>query len=187
MACAATASSDQPGSFDIATYSAIHALGRRLEADAETVTERYVAALRADTRFPDVHELPRVQLRDHVTPTVGLIATQLMIIGETQGEAPELLGDGAQIQRVMSELHGMQRHRIGWSEADLERERPIMLAEIERVLLVGEANEHDTGGANGADGDVAVRYAMDVARHALEQGTRTAIRAHRFAKAAGAS
>ena len=96
-------------SLDVAAYDVLQALAVRLANGAETIAERYVAALRADGRFPGVHALPAVQLRDHVTPFVGLIASQLMIIGETRGKAPELLADGAQLRRVMSELHGAQR------------------------------------------------------------------------------
>ncbi len=185
-------------------YPVLHALGVRLGADAETVAERYVAALRDDTRFPGAATLPSVQLRDHTTPVVGLVAAQIMIIGETRGAAPELLGDGGQVQRVMAELHGAQRYRLGWSEADVERETPLLLAEIERALdgALGHVGEGiaagalaiadavaDAGAATRAPFDdpavvAASRYARDVVRHVLDQVTRTALRSHRFARAA---
>jgi hypothetical protein len=116
------------GPMDAAAYDVLHALAVRLAGEAETVAERYVAALRADGRFPGARALSTVQLRDHATPLVGLIASQLMIVGETRGTSPELLADGAHVQRVMSELHGAQRHRLGWSEADIEREGPLLRA-----------------------------------------------------------
>jgi len=178
---------------DDAAYAVLHALGTRLAADAETVSERYVAALRADQRFPGARELPAVQLRDHATPVVGLLASQLMVIGETRGRAPELLRDGGQVQRLMAELHGAQRHRLGWSEADIERESPLLVAEVERALQgaleTGPADASPGGSApNGAIPEEAVRaaakYATDVSRHVLEQATRTAIRAFRFAQVA---
>ena len=169
----------------------LHALAVRLAADAEAVAERYVGALRADGRFPGARALSSVQLRDHATPFVGLIASQLMIVGETRGAAPELLGDGAQVQRVMAELHGAQRQRLGWSESDIEREEPILSAEIERSLR----ESMSTAGADGASTDralgaeptteparAALQYAAVAARQMLEQGTRTSIRAYRFAK-----
>ena len=182
---------------DAAAYAVLHAISVRLAAEAETVAERYVAALRSDPRFPGVRELPTVQLRDHVTPFVGLVASQLMVIGETRGEAPELLGDGSQVQRVMAELHGAQRHRLGWSEADIERESALMLAEIDRALraavdtaaTAGVADVGDAGGAAGAGGGsvaavrAAAQYAAVVTRHVLEQAMRTTLRAYRFARA----
>jgi hypothetical protein len=168
---------------DATAYAVLHALAVRLAAEAETVAERYVDALRADGRFPGVRALPSVQLRDHASPFVGLIASQLMVIGETRGEAPQLLGDGAQLQRVMSELHGAQRHRLGWSENDIERETRLLLAEIERALRAAlDTKLPDATGTEEAAG-AAARYAAVLSRHMLEQATGTAVRAYRFAKA----
>jgi signal transduction histidine kinase/DNA-binding response OmpR family regulator len=173
------------GKMDAAAYDVLHAVAMRLAAEAETVAERYVAALRADGRFPGARTLPSVQLRDHATPLVGLLAAQLMIAGETRGQSPELLADGAQVQRVMSELHGAQRHRLGWSEADIEREGALMIAETERALraalpasATGAAEPTSDGAAR-----VAVQYATASARQMLEQGIATTLRSYRFAKA----
>ena len=177
---------------DPAAYDVLHALAVRLAADAETVAERYVAALRADGRFPGARDLSAAQLRDHASPVIGLVASQLMVIGETRGTAPELLSDGAQVQRVMAELHGTQRHRLGWSEADIEREGPLLIAETERSLraalstpLSGSASA-DAAGAPATESEAAraaARYASISARQMLERATATALRAYRFAKA----
>jgi signal transduction histidine kinase/DNA-binding response OmpR family regulator len=182
----------EAGPMDTTAYDVLHALAMRLAADAETIAERYVEALRADGRFPGARSLPAAQLRDHVTPFVGLIASQLLIIGEMRGGAPELLSDGAQVQRVMAELHGAQRQRLGWSEADIEREIPLLVAEIDRALdasLVtevpgGATADSSAGGAESSSeaARAALRYATAAARQMLEQGTRTTLRAYRFAK-----
>ena len=177
---------------DVSAYDVVHALAVRIAAEAETIAQRYVAALRADGRFPGARALSAAQLRDHVTPFVGLIASQLMVIGETRGEAPELLGDGAQMQRVMAELHGAQRHRLGWSENDIEREEPLLAAEIDRALRAALSTAVSAGAsADGSDGAApsseaaraAMQYAVVAARQMLEQGTRTALRSFRFVKA----
>jgi phage terminase Nu1 subunit (DNA packaging protein) len=139
-----------------------------------------------------VAELSTVQLRDHATPFVGLLASQLMVIGETRGKAPELLRDGGQVQRLMAELHGAQRYRLGWSEADVERETPLLVAEVRRALegAVEGALEGTTGSSEAGISAEAVRaaseYAAAVTRHVLEQAAGTALRAHRFARAADA-
>ena len=189
---------DEENALDDAAFAVLHALGVRLAADAETVAERYVAALRADSRFPGVRELPTVQLRDHATPAVGLLATQLMVIGETRGQAPELLGDGGQVQRLMDELHGVQRHRLGWGEADIERDEPLLLAEVERALqgavdIAASVTRATAGSAGRLATEIspravhaATRYAGDVVRHVIERGLRTALRSYRFARAAEA-
>jgi hypothetical protein len=170
---------DEPMSLEAAAYDVLHALAARLAAESETIAERYVAALRADGRFPGARALPAVQLRDHVTPFIGLIASQLMIIGETRGSAPELLADGAQLRRAMSELHGTQRHRLGWSESDIEREDVLLATEVERALESALAGGPEPSSAAALD---ALEYAKVAVRQMLEQGSRTTIRSHRFAK-----
>ena len=181
-------------SLDDVGHAVLHALGVRLAREAETVAERYVAALRADVRFPGARALPSVQLRDHATPLVGLLASHLMVIGETRGRAPEMLRDGAQVQRIMAELHGAQRHRLGWSEADIERESPLLLAEVERAILDARETVPTADIGNGVasrEPDVsadpvrrATEYATIVLRDQLDQATRTALRAYRFTRAA---
>jgi hypothetical protein len=115
-------------------YDIVQAIGARLASDAELIAERYVNVLRSDGGFPGARELSAAQLRDHVTPFVGLLASQLMIIGETRGKSPDLLRDGGQVQRFMSELHGAQRFRLGWSEADIDREVGLLISEVARAL-----------------------------------------------------
>jgi hypothetical protein len=92
----------------------------------------------------------------------------------------------------MAELHGAQRHRLGWSETDLEREIPILGAEIERTLegaltmpVSGDASLGTSAAPEPSSEAVraAAQYAVVAARHMLEQGAATALRAYRFAKA----
>jgi signal transduction histidine kinase len=185
-------------SLDATAYAVLHAIGTRLSSDAETIAERYVAALREDGSFPGARELRGVQLRDHATPFVGLLASQLAIIGETRGEEPELLGDGGHVQRLMAELHGAQRHRLGWSESDIVREVHILFSEIERAirLAVDTASTADAmqdtaaGSArltmSPASLKAATTYALDVAYRVLHQASLTTIRTFRFAKNADA-
>jgi hypothetical protein len=117
-----------------------------------------------------------------------------MVIGETRGQAPELLGDGGQVQRLMDELHGAQRLRLGWTEADIERETPILMDEVERTLEAAVDVATASAGGNRDNGieitpgavRAATRYAADVVHHVLERGMRTSLRAYRFAKAAEA-
>jgi hypothetical protein len=50
------------------------------------------------------------------------VANSLAVLAGNGGEPNALLTDGSRIQRVIGELHGAQRQRLGWSEAQLERE-----------------------------------------------------------------
>jgi PAS domain S-box-containing protein len=190
-ALGSTAIGQAAAPLDDTAYAVLHAVSVRLSADAEAVAERYIAALRADLRFPNVRDLPTVQLRDHATPFIGLLAAQLMIIGETKGRAPDLLADGGQMQRVMAELHGAQRYRLGWSEADLEREQSVLLDATVRAIRAtvdvaatagSDVPAFDSTSFSAAAMRSAEQYAVEVARHMLERAARTTMRAYRFAK-----
>jgi hypothetical protein len=145
-----------------------------------------------------VRELRGVQLRDHATPFVGLLASQLTVLGETQGKDPDLLADGGHVQRLMAELHGAQRHRLGWSENDIERETNILYSEVERAIRMtvdtsatSEALPDDAlSGSRQAVPQTSVaaatNYALDVAHRVLHQASVTTIRTYRFAKDADA-
>ncbi len=188
-------------------YLALHALGARLSANAEATAEHYVTAVRADPGFPGAQELPTVQIRDHAPALLGLLSSQLMVIGETRGGDPEMLRDGAQAQRLMSELHGAQRYRLGWREEDLEREASYLIAAVESTIRAGETAAVEatsearaavvpptfpsrapigphSGIVISADSvSAAATYAIRVARDVLQQGMQTSLRAYRFAKA----
>jgi hypothetical protein len=181
-----------------AAYAVLHAIGTRLSSDAEMIAERYVAALRADGNFPGAKDLRGAQLRDHATPLVGLLASQLTIIGETLGKDPDLLGDTGHVTRLMAELHGAQRHRLGWRESDIEREINILYYEIERAIRVAvdtsataEALHEPTlnkgrQAVPQASVVVATNYALDVVSRVLHQVSLTTLRSYRFARDADA-
>jgi hypothetical protein len=98
----------------------------------------------------------------------------------------------------MAELHGAQRHRLGWSESDIVREVHILFSEIERAirLAVDTASTADAlqdtaaGSArltmSPASLKAATTYALDVAYRVLHQASLTTIRTFRFAKNADA-
>ena len=183
---------------DDAAYAVMYAIGTKLSTDAEVIAERYVAAMRDDGRFPGAHDLHNAQLRDHATPFIGLLASQLTVLGETCGRDPELLADGGHLQRLVAELHGAQRHRLGWSEADIERETKILVAEVERAINASvdtvATQEATRGGPSDAIRasvsatavNAARQYALDVASRGLDQAARTTIRTYRFARNADA-
>jgi hypothetical protein len=154
-----------------------------------------------------VQELPTVQIRDHAPALLGLLSSQLMVIGETRGGDPELLRDGAQAQRLMSELHGAQRYRLGWREEDIERETTYLIAAVESTIRAGETAAVEAASDSKAamvpppflsrapigphSGVVisadsvsrAAAYAIRVTRDILRQGMQTSLRSYRFAMA----
>jgi hypothetical protein len=115
-------------------------VGRMLLERLVVITERFTAALRADpATFPNVDKLTDVQLQNHLQTTLADIAQALLILQSTPGDPSELMRDGTEIQRVVSERHGVQRQRLGWTEAALSREFHLLRQVIDDVLLVRDA------------------------------------------------
>ena len=182
-------------------YAVVHALGMRVAQAAEPVAERYVARLRMLGEAGDLPgggRLPAAQLRNHATPFIALIASQLMTLGELRGRAPELLGDTGRVQRLMAELHGAQRLGLGWTEAQLDRDFVLIRDEIERTLRASVDEGVTAGAAPGGAGqtsadpaphdpaprDAALAYALQVTRHILERAARTSVAAYGAARTA---
>jgi hypothetical protein len=62
------------------------------------------------------------------------VAGALIMIEELKGQPSLLLADATEIQRLVSERHGLQRRALGWSESALRREFMIVREEVERVI-----------------------------------------------------
>ena len=181
---------EQPPALTADAVAVVHALGARVAHMAEAIASRYVLRLRAAGaagELPGDGRLAEAQLRDHATPFVALVASQLMTVGELRGRAPELLGDGARVQRLMAELHGAQRRRLGWTEAQVAQDYVILCEEMERAFgaAVDEAptiGAAPRGPGEGADvaadagtRDAALAYAVDVPPPGRARATRTRV------------
>jgi hypothetical protein len=96
---------------------------------------------------PQAGHVSGAELEDHVAPFLAEIAQALVILGESGG-APALLRDSSDIQRLIAELHGAQRARLGWTEAALRREFAILKEEVEAAVrrkLPATSGEADAG------------------------------------------
>jgi signal transduction histidine kinase len=111
----------------------LSALGRRMERQTDAITDAFERRLRADPLVPNRETVTSSQLQDHVGVFLSDIAKALVILDEGRAE-PALLTDGAEIQRLISELHGAQRCRLGWSEAAVRREFEILHEEVAHAL-----------------------------------------------------
>jgi PAS domain S-box-containing protein len=110
-------------------------LARGILEESNAITARFVAGLRDDpATFPNVERLSDVQLENHLRAALADMAQGLMILQSTSGDPSELMRDTTEIQRVVSERHGIQRQRLGWSEAALSREFQILRQAIDEAL-----------------------------------------------------
>jgi signal transduction histidine kinase len=102
-------------------------------AQLETLVTIVVERIRADSGIPMAAGLRTSQVTDHLSTLLADIAGALIVIEEAGGEASPLLADGMEIQRLVSERHGAQRIRLGWTESSLRREFMIIREELGRV------------------------------------------------------
>ena len=185
-------------------YAVVHTLGLALARMAEPVAERYLLHLRASVPGPGdaghgrpspAAHLTDAQLRDHATPFVALVASQLMTLGEMRGHAADLLGDSARVQRFMAELHGAQRRRLGWTRERLEGDFVLLGDEAEHALRAAVDEAATAGAAPGGESldagsdpaarEAGLRYAVEVSRHILERAKRASVRAFEAAATDG--
>ncbi|HEU4557648.1 MAG TPA: ATP-binding protein [Longimicrobium sp.] len=114
----------------------LSAVGKELQAEVDVVVEAYRERLRNDAQIPRAAGLEDVELEDHASSFLADIAQSLVILGETGGQ-PDLLRDGSDLQRLISERHGAQRARVGWTADALGREFTVLREEVEAAVRRG--------------------------------------------------
>jgi hypothetical protein len=96
------------------------------------------------------------------------IAAALVTLEDSEGAPTTLLADSADLQRFISDRHGSQRARLGWSLDALARESALLEEEVERSIRRCFSDPSCAAQAEEAIG---------VARRYLEQGAETSRRA----------
>jgi signal transduction histidine kinase len=113
--------------FDAAADRSLLELGGVLRDNLNWMIDEFVDRMRAEpTTFPTATRITEIQLQDHYRTWLADVAQALIVLGSTEGDRSELMRDGAEIQRNISERHGLQRYRLGWGEAALKREYEIL-------------------------------------------------------------
>src|SRR2546423_1223348 len=100
----------------------------------EKTVERVVDRMLNDSNLNVAAGLKFSQLADHLAALFADVGGALVVMEEARGSHSPTLADAVEIQRLISELHGAQRQRLGWSEAVLRREFMIMREELERLV-----------------------------------------------------
>jgi hypothetical protein len=94
-----------------------------------------------------VRTAPAATIEDHGVTFLGDLAQSLVAIEQTGGPQSDILRDGTEIQRVIAQLHGQQRHRLGWSEAQLARDFEHLTGAADAMLrrrVAGGPDEVET-------------------------------------------
>ena len=114
-------------------------VGRALQRAMDETVARIVERLGSDPNLSAAGGLSFSQLADHLSSLLADVAGALVVMEESKGVGSATLADAVEIQRLISERHGAQRQRLGWSESALRREFMIVREEIE--LAVRKASE----------------------------------------------
>jgi signal transduction histidine kinase len=115
-------------------------VGEMLLEELNQIIETIVARIRSDESLSISAGLRFSQLADHIGTFLADVGSALVIIEEFGGQPSPLLADAAEIQRLISERHGAQRARLGWTESAMRREFMIIREELERVVQRGFRN-----------------------------------------------
>jgi hypothetical protein len=153
-------------------------IGERLRRHVEELVANYVRHMRADPALPKAKKLPAPLLEDHALSFLGDLFQTLVILEEKEeldrGDESELLSDGTKIQGLISELHGRQRHGLGWTEKALDREYEILRDEVEAIVRKYGTDTEGTGG---------VAWAVDVCNRLLGFARNASFKGFGLAKA----
>lgn len=109
-------------------------VGRALLGSMDETIQALVDRIRHDPSLNVAAGLRFSQVADHLPTLLADVAGALVMIEELRGQPSLLLADATEIQRLVSERHGIQRRLLGWSESALRREFMIVREEIDRVI-----------------------------------------------------
>jgi signal transduction histidine kinase len=150
------------------------AAGESLLRQVAPTVDEFVRRARAEPALGFTPEMSDVDVADHLGTLLIDVANSLAILASNSGEASELLADGSRIQRLIGELHGAQRERLGWTEAQLGREvalvREVCVLTLERAL---------------AGDDRALAAAVSALERLLDERTRACLSGFRASAGAG--
>ncbi|HLA14837.1 MAG TPA: GAF domain-containing sensor histidine kinase, partial [Gemmatimonadaceae bacterium] len=132
--------------FDAAGDRSLLEVGNVLLGNLNPLIQRLIERLRAEPDvFPAAANISEVQLQDHYRTWLADVGQALIVLGSTEGDRSELMRDGAEIQRHISERHGLQRYRLGWAEDALKREYQILREIIDDLLRTSLAPRSASG------------------------------------------
>jgi signal transduction histidine kinase len=109
-------------------------VGRALLCEMEDTVEKIIDRMKSDPNMSMAAGLKFSQLADHLATLLADVGGALVVMEEAKGSSSPALADAVEIQRLISERHGAQRQRLGWSESALRREFMIIREELEKVV-----------------------------------------------------
>ncbi len=145
-------------------------VGKVLVASAEEIVQEHMRRIRLDPEIPTAGALDEADLQDHAATFLADIGQMLVALDASAPDTEMLIRDGSAIQRLISDLHGAQRCRLGWSESALRREFAIL-----RELAATTIERHDY------QDDASVTHGVNLVEQMLNEAERISVRGWRLA------
>jgi PAS domain S-box-containing protein len=118
-------------------------LGTALLEQIDAIVRAYARRLKAKGGIPKARKLKKSELEDHAAAFLADIVQALVAVEEAQGGPSGVMRDGSVVRRIISERHGAQRHRLGWSEDELRAEFKILKKCVDDAARKVGSNEKD--------------------------------------------
>ncbi|HEU0076128.1 MAG TPA: HAMP domain-containing sensor histidine kinase, partial [Longimicrobiaceae bacterium] len=152
----------------------IAGIGMRMLDEVDSVCQRLVERFRADPPVPHLDAFPDSVLRNHFAALVTDAVQCLVILEESPDDAADLMLDGSAIQRTIADRHGLQRHRLGWTEEGVREDYRVLMEEVEACALEAARDVPDP----------EPELALSLLRSFVQQAVNISIRAFRIARRA---
>jgi signal transduction histidine kinase len=143
--------------------------------ELERIAHDFVAGLRANpSTLPNVDQLTDEQLRDHLQTWIADVAQAMLVLQSTTADPSELMRDSTEIQRVISDRHGVQRHRLGWGPEALACEFGV-LRKVLGAVVAENLDTHSAAEIESAQAVIAgfVQHAEQISLRSLQHASRT--------------
>ena len=98
------------------------------------IMDEWTTRLRGKLELTHVGTVPQTSLEDHVSSFLTEISQSLLLLGDPADDPANILRDGTEIQRVISERHGAQRFRLGWTEKAVAHEYALLREVVEHFV-----------------------------------------------------
>ena len=167
----------------VAPKTVLQTIGNAILAEIDTVVQRFVNRVLADPDMPNAHGRETYEVEDHFPTFLADMAATVSSIALDDDAPSEQVRDGSAIQRLVSQRHGAQRARLGWTERELRREFVILEEELEaairrRLPATVSAPSPASGAGEAGRARIFLHQAMKIAEGLSLESFRSALARH---------
>ena len=150
-------------------------LGTALLEQIDLIVKTYARRLKAKGGIANARKLNKSELEDHAAAFLADIVQALVAVEDAQGGPSGVMRDGGVLRRIISERHGAQRHRLGWSEQHLRAEFKILARCVDEAARKVGTDDKDPQSRS------ALQAARTVLARLLETAEEVSLRGYRLA------